>query len=111
MSELLDVHDLDALTRELEKESMRGRLRSDQGCTFVLDTCSGDPGRSDLVGRLEQKLRQHIDFDTGGLKLYETRINGRHATFSLVPGWTSAPENGARGMSGPSIMLKFHMKF
>jgi hypothetical protein len=111
MSDPLEPEELDALAQELEKESQRGRLRIGAGCSFVLDSCSGDPGRNALIGRLKDKLGPYIDFNTGGLKIYETRINGQAATFSIVPGWTSAPENGARGMGGPSITIKFHMKF
>lgn len=107
----LDPETLALLSRELEKEAQRGKLLPASGCSVVLDGCSGDPARSDLVSRLRNKLGAYIDSDTGGLKVYDLNINGNPATISIVPGWTSSPETGARGMGGPSITIKFHMKF
>lgn len=107
----LDPELLRALAREMEHDAQRGRFRLGAGCTYVLDGCSGDAARNDLVSTLKHKLERYIDFDAGGLKLVEVPLQGGKATFSVAPGWSAGPETGTRGMGGPSITFKFHMRF
>lgn len=60
------------------------------------------PKEKGVLDSLKDKLGPYIDFEGGGLKLYEFTYKGEKGTFSLKPGWD-------RG--GPNIMLQFHMKF
>lgn len=60
------------------------------------------PKEKPVIEGLKAKLGPYIDFETGGLKLYEFEYKGEKGTFSLKPGWDKG---------GPNIMLQFHMRF
>ncbi len=102
-----DLHLEQALTKHIDREMTLGRFALSHGRTLVIDGHSGEPGSSQLVSDLKAKLGRYIDFENGGLRMLELDVRGAPARFTLVPGWTSAPENGARGAGGPSITLKF----
>ena len=105
----LDLPLEQALSKHIDREMTLGRFDLTHGRTLVVDGHSGEPGASQLVSDLKAKLGRYIDFENGGAKLLEVDVRGRPARFTLVPGWTSAPENGTRGAGGPTLMLKFTM--
>ena len=68
----------------------------------VLHLHETQPKEKGLLDGLKHQLGPYIDFEGGGLKLYEFRYRGDKGTFSLKPGWDKG---------GPTIMLQFHMRF
>ncbi len=60
------------------------------------------PKEKGVLDSLKSKLGPYIDFEGGGLKLYEFNHKGEKGTFSLKPGWDKG---------GPNVMLQFHMRF
>ncbi len=70
------------------------------GATLQLNETK--PKEKNVLDGLKSKLGPYIDFETGGLKVYEFNYKGEKGTFSIKPGLD-------RG--GPNIMLMFHMKF
>jgi hypothetical protein len=61
-----------------------------------------NPKQKGVLDDLKRKLDPYIDFDAGGLKLYEFDYKGSKGTFSIKPGL----EKG-----GVNVMLQFHMRF
>ncbi len=55
-----------------------------------------------VMDGLKNRFGQYIDFEGGGLKVYEFDYKGEKGTFSIKPGWDKG---------GPNVMLQFHMKF
>lgn len=62
----------------------------------------GNPKQKSVLDDLKRKLDPYIDFDAGGLKLYEFNYQGNKGTFSLKPGLDKG---------GPNVTLQFHMRF
>lgn len=55
-----------------------------------------------VLDDLKAKLDPYIDFDAGGLKVYEFNYRGNKGTFTLKPGLDKG---------GPNVTLQFQMKF
>ncbi len=51
---------------------------------------------------MKSKLGPYIDFDAGGLKLYEFDYRGSKGTFTIVPGLDKA---------GPEREAQFNLRF
>ena len=98
----LDPDTLAELERHISDDVRRGHCNMSAGSCFVLDSASSEPGRSSLFSRVKSQLGPYIDFEGGGLKLYEFNHKGEKGTFSLKPGWDKG---------GPNVMLQFHMRF
>ncbi len=101
----LDLDTERRLVEYIDHDVATGNFQFQHDRVFVLDAHSGDPGRSELIGSLEEKLG-FIDFDAGGVKLLELDIRGTSARFTLVPRW-DLPPPGVKGLGGPSIGLRF----
>lgn len=106
----LDPYTLSELERHISDDVRQGRCQVSEGHCFVLDSASSEPGRSSLFSRVKAQLGPYIDFDNGGLRVLDLRVAGQPATVTLAPGWDRPPP-GAKGFGGPSITLKFTMKF
>jgi len=61
-----------------------------------------NPKQKGVLDELKSKLEPYIDFDAGGLKLYEFDYRGNKGTFTLKPGLDKG---------GPNVTLQFHMRF
>jgi len=61
-----------------------------------------DPKEKSVLDDLKSKLDPYIDFEAGGLKLYEFEYRGNKGTFTLKPGLD-------RG--GVNMTLQFHLRF
>jgi hypothetical protein len=77
----------------------RGFSLRDGAVLHLRETQAKEKGVADA---LKTKLAPYIDFEGGGLKLYEFDHRGQKGTFSLKPGWDKG---------GPTLMLQFHMRF
>jgi hypothetical protein len=114
MPDVLRLHDPHLelkLTHHIDREISLGRFDFTPERTLFIAPQASDPAASSLVKDLEAKLGKYIDFENGGLKVLELDFHGRPARFTLVPGWDSSPQNGTRGIGGPSLTLKFTMHF
>jgi hypothetical protein len=60
------------------------------------------PKEKNVLDGLKSKLDPYIDFDAGGLKLYEFDYRGSRGGFTLKPGLDKG---------GPSVTLQFHLRF
>lgn len=60
------------------------------------------PKEKTVLDDLKGKLDPFIDFDNGGLKLYQFNYRGMKGGFIIKPGWDKG---------GPNVMLQFNMKF
>jgi len=72
-----------------------------------------EPKEGALLRALKEKL-QFIDFDAGGLKLYETNYRGSKLKFTLIPRWefdASGRGGGTKSLGGPSVTLQFSFAF
>jgi hypothetical protein len=105
----LDLYTEQQLVGYIDHDTALGRFQLGHDRLFVLDTEGGDPGRSDLVRTLKEKLG-FVDFEAGGLKMGEIDVKGHPARFTLVPRWDSPPP-GVKGFGGPSIALQFTLHF
>jgi hypothetical protein len=61
-----------------------------------------DPKEKTVLDNLKGKLGPYIDFESGGLKLYEFDYKGSKGTFTINPGWDKG---------GPTMMLQFNLRF
>lgn len=66
------------------------------------------PKEKSFLDDLKTRLDPYVDFQSGGLKLYEFDYRGAKGTFSVKPGWDFATP-GEKG--GPSVTLQFHLRF
>jgi hypothetical protein len=67
-----------------------------------LHLSEANPKQKSVLDDIKRKLDPYIDFDAGGLKLYEFNYQGNKGTFSLKPGLDKG---------GPNVTLQFHMRF
>ncbi len=89
-----------------------------QFCDLLLDECQSkgfalrdgatlhlhelQPKQKTVIDALKDRFGGYVDFEGGGLKVYEFNYKGEKGTFSVKPGWDKG---------GPNVMLQFHMKF
>lgn len=60
------------------------------------------PKEKSVLDSLKGSLGAYIDFDNGGLKLYEFEYRGQKGSFIIKPGLDKG---------GPNVMLQFNMRF
>lgn len=92
----LDPETQDALRRFIADEKLSRGYQLDDKTLHVPDTSS-----------LFSKLKPYIDTDRGGLKLYETTMNGTTTTLSIIP----RIERSAGGRFGGSVSFGLTIKF
>lgn len=59
------------------------------------------PKHKSLIDDLKRSLDPYLDFDSGGVKLYEFEHRGSRGTFTIKPTLDK----------GPGVMLEFHLRF
>jgi hypothetical protein len=77
----------------------KGFTLSDGAVLHLHETLPKEKG---VLDSLKRELGPYIDFEGGGLKLYEFNYRGDKGMFTLKPGWDKG---------GPTIMLQFRMRF
>lgn len=81
------------------------------GAKLVLG--DAEPRESSLIRTLKEKL-PFVDFEAGGLKVYESNYRGSKLKFTVNPRWELDPHakgGGAKSLGGPSLTLQFSYSF
>lgn len=104
----LDLHAEHLFKEVLDQRNARG-FHLIEGSKLVLDPIQSAPERS-LLGTLQEKL-PFIDFEAGGLKVFETNYRGSAIKFVAKPGWEFDARGGMKGHGGPTMTLEFSIKF
>jgi hypothetical protein len=97
------------LCNVLDERSRSGfALRDDAKLTLS----SLRPVESDLMSKLKSTF-PFVDFEDGGVKVYEFERRGMKGRFSVLPRWEFQPEAGGSSKSagGPSVTLQFKLSF
>lgn len=104
----LDLHAEGILKEVLDQRNARG-FHLTEGSKLVLDPLRSAPEKS-LIGTLKEKL-PFIDFDAGGLKVFETNYRGSTIKFTAKPGWEFDARGGKGGLGSPTMTLEFSVRF
>ncbi|MFO0614974.1 MAG: hypothetical protein U0414_20460 [Polyangiaceae bacterium] len=104
----LDPHSAQLFSEVLDQRRVRGFTLS-EGCKLTLDPLHSAP-ESSLLQDLKAKL-PFIDFEAGGLKLYETHYRGSTIKFTAKPGWEFDARGGSKGLGQPTMTLQFSVHF